>query len=112
MSTVEIIQSPAALVEVGGSYGALVEVLGVGAQGPSGGGGGGALSTVQAEVPTGIKNGANRNFTLAHAPLFLVLVWGGIVQSQGVDYTIVGDDLLLLRDGPLADDVFTASYIW
>lgn len=111
MSTVDVIQSPSALVEVASVYGALVEVLGVGAQGPAGGGSS-SLNVASGEAPGGLKNGVNRLFTLDHIPIFLNLKWGGLSQSEGVDFTINGSDITLLRDGPLADDSFIADYIW
>lgn len=84
----------------------------IGPQGPAGGGSGGPGNWIDGEVPGGVKDGSNANFTLAHAPVWLVLTWGGLVQTEGVDFTLNGANITLLRAGPLADDVFAASYIW
>jgi hypothetical protein len=82
--------------------------------GPRGaaGSGGGSINWVDGEAPAGVKNGTNRAYTLAHTPLFLTLVWNGMVQTEGVDFTIAGANITLLRDGPAADDVFSAFYTW
>lgn len=79
-----------------------------GVQGSAGSG----INWVDGEVPAGLKNGSNRLYALAHAPLFLTLVWNGMVQTEGVDFSIVGLNITLLRDGPAADDVFSAFYTW
>ena len=122
MSTVDVIQVAGTLVEIvvedgpaielATSAGATVEVMGTGAQGAAGADGNAGMRAVTAEAPVGTKNGANQDFTLLHPPTFLILSWGGIVQSEGVDFTLDGNAIHFLRPGPMADDVFVASYIW
>ena len=82
--------------------------------GPRGAAGeaGASVNWVDGEAPAGVKNGSNRLFTLPHVPLFLTLVWNGMVLTEGVDFTIVGTNITLLRDGPAADDIFSAFYTW
>lgn len=122
MSFVEVIQTAGTLVELvvedGPAIelvtlaGPTVEVMGTGAQGIAGEDGNAGMRAVTAEVPAGIKDGVNPDFTLAHTPIFLILSWGGIVQSEGADFTRAGPAIHFLRPGPMADDVFAASYIW
>lgn len=83
----------------------------IGPPGASGGGGGGGV-WIDGEIPAGIKNAINRVFTLAHAPTFLILVWNGMVQTESADFTLSGDTITFLRDGPASDDVLSASYSW
>ena len=122
MSFVEVIQTAGTLVELvvedGPAIelvtlaGATVEIMGTGAQGVAGADGNAGMRVVTAEVPSGIRDGVNPDFTLEHPPTFLILSWGGIVQAEGVDFTIDGVNIHFLRPGPMADDVFAASYIW
>ena len=84
----------------------------IGPRGPAGAGGSGGVNWVDSELPSGVLNGVNRFFGLAHTPLWLALVWNGMVQTEGVDFTIAGADITLLRDGPATDDIFTAFYTW
>lgn len=83
----------------------------IGPQGPEGSASGG-VNWVDGETPAGTRNGINTAFTLAHAPIWLALVWNGMVQTEGVDFTISGTAITLLRPGPAADDVFSAFYTW
>ena len=84
----------------------------IGPRGPAGSGGSGGVNWVDGETPSGVMNGVNRVFALVHAPLWLALVWNGMVQTEGVDFTRSGADITLLRDGPMADDVLSAFYTW
>lgn len=122
MSSVDIIQTAGTLLELvveGGPVieivslaGATVEVMGTGAQGIAGPDGNTGMRVVAAEVPAGIKDGVNPDYTLEHVPTFLILSLGGIVQAEGVDFTLDSRSIHFLRPGPMADDVFAASYIW
>lgn len=83
----------------------------IGPQGAAGDAGGG-INWVDGEAPAGVKNGVNPDFTLAHAPSWLVLVWNGQVMVEGVDFTLTGAAIHFLYPGPAADAVFAAFYTW
>lgn len=58
----------------------------------------GTLTFIDSEVPAGLINGSNTNFTLANtpAPGSLHLYKGGLRQRPTVDYTIVGPNITFL----------------
>lgn len=69
---------------------------------------------VDNEVPAGLKNNTNREFTLAHLPnptTSLQLFRGGVllVQGQGNDYTI-NNQLITFAEAPGVNDVLVAFY--
>lgn len=84
----------------------------IGPRGADGAGGSGGVNWVDGEVPGGTQNGVNPAFALAHNPLWLALVWNGLVQVEGVDFNRVGAAITYLRPGPAADDIHTAFYTW
>jgi hypothetical protein len=70
--------------------------------------------TAYAEVPAGVINGTNKEFTLDNAPspaLSLMLFLGGVLLQQGVgnDY-VLEDDLITLTDAPKPNDIMLAFY--
>ena len=69
---------------------------------------------VDGETPGGTINGVNATFTLANAPLpasSLALYRNGLMQQQGVDYTLSGSSITFLGSyAPQPADVLTASY--
>lgn len=83
----------------------------IGPQGPAGSASGG-VNWVDGETPGGTRNGVNKVFTLAHPPIWLALVWNGMVQTEGVDFSRDGATITMVRPGPAADDVFSAFYTW
>jgi hypothetical protein len=82
-----------------------------GSTGPCGGGG---PQFVDGEVPGGVLNGANANFTLANTPspaTSLVLFRNGVVQNPGLDYTLTGATVQFLAGAiPQSGDAVTAWY--
>ena len=71
-------------------------------------GGGGSPPTgvpnfADGETPSGLKNGTNQTYTLAHSPNpaeSLVLVWNGVVQLEGTDYTLSGSTIVFASAKP------------
>lgn len=121
MSVIELLQTRGPVVELALQRGPAVELAitqysieltAKGIKGDAGGCGNAGLNVVNGEVPAGPKDGANPDFTLAHTPTLLVLSWGGVLQTEGVDFTLAANAIHFLRPGPLADDVLSASYIW
>jgi hypothetical protein len=82
-----------------------------GSTGPCGGGG---PQFVDSEVPGGVIDGVNANFTLANTPnpaTSLVLFRNGVVQNPGVDYTLNGPTVQFLAGAvPQPGDSLTAWY--
>jgi hypothetical protein len=79
-----------------------------------GGGGGGGGGTFYQETPTGVVDGANVTFTLAHTPTAnanVLLFLDGIVQYQGggLDYTISGATITMLI-APVTNQTLWAFY--
>ena len=73
--------------------------------------GGGTLAW--SEVPSGTINGVNAVFTLAHAPIGLLLSKNGLVQrpGSGNDYTLSGSSVTFEAGNiPQTGDVLLASY--
>ncbi len=55
------------------------------------GGGGSSFTIIKNEVPSGVIDGSNATFTLAHTPLYGVeLILNGATLKPGDDYTITG----------------------
>ncbi len=76
--------------------------------------GGGGPQFVDSEVPGGVIDGVNANFTLANTPnpaTSLVLFRNGVVQNPGVDYTLNGPTAQFLAGAvPQPGDSLTAWY--
>ncbi|MFN3749243.1 MAG: hypothetical protein ACK4SJ_11210 [Sphingorhabdus sp.] len=90
-----------------------LELLESGMQGATGLPGGSNLNLVNAEIPDGVIDGTNRDFTLAHAPVWLVLTKRGLVMSEGEDFTLTGNAISMAPGAePFPDDPFIAKYIW
>lgn len=75
---------------------------------------GGGTSYSDAETPTGVVNGVNAAFVLAHAPspaLGLILTKDGVVLQQGIgkDYTIAGTNITFVV-APLTGSIIIAWY--
>lgn len=85
-----------------------------GSSGPCGSGSGGAVpGFVDAEAPAGLVNGSNTTFTLANTPSpasSLVLYRNGILQKQGLDFSLTGNAISFLVVAPQSGDVMQASY--
>lgn len=76
---------------------------------PSGGG----SSTIEAEeIPTGVKNGINRNFTISHTPVTnsLLVFINGAAQTKDIDYTLSGINITFLEYAPVAEDNLLTQY--
>ena len=82
-----------------------------GSTGPCGGGG---PQFVDLEVPGGVVDGVNANFTLANPPnpaTSLVLFRNGVEQTPGADYTLTGSTVQFLAGAiPQPGDSLTAWY--
>lgn len=68
---------------------------------------------VDDETPTGVINGTNTTFTLAHAPapaLSLNFYRNGNWQSQGLEYTLSGATITVITTAPVVGEWFRASY--
>lgn len=85
-----------------------------GSTGPCGTGGGANPGFVDMETPAGIVDGSNVLFTLvrpASPPSSLLLYRNGILQKQGLDYTLVGASISFAGGAiPQQGDVLLASY--
>lgn len=97
---------------VAGNAGDCVRVDG--SSGPCGAGGGGGAEFVDAETPAGMVDGTNVVFTLSAAPSpesGLSLFRNGLLQKQGVDYTLSGNTITFVAGAaPQPGDVLTANY--
>jgi hypothetical protein len=82
-----------------------------GSTGPCGGGG---PQFVDLELPGGVVDGVNANFTLANPPnpaTSLVLFRNGVEQTPGADYTLTGSTVQFLAGAiPQPGDSLTAWY--
>lgn len=68
---------------------------------------------VDAEVPTGVINGVNTVFTLStppDPPESLRLYLNGIVQTEGIDYALLGDTITYIVTPPQTGDSLIAWY--
>ena len=67
-----------------------------------------------AEIPAGNINGTNTQFTLANTPATaasVMLYRNGVLQSNGIDYTISGANITFAHAGtPQANDTLLAYY--
>lgn len=76
------------------------------------GGGGGGPTTLTQEAPSGTVNGINVTFTLSSTPTASanVILWlDGIVQYQGIDYTISGSTITMTV-APVTNQTLWAVY--
>lgn len=78
-------------------------------------GGGSTGHTSSNETPTGVINGSNKDFTLAHTPdpvgslqLFLN---GALQQAGGGDYTLTGNAIAFVN-APLTGSILIAYYTY
>jgi hypothetical protein len=74
----------------------------------------GSATFVDAETPAGAINGANASFTLANTPnpaASLTLFLNGLLQDQGVDYTLSANMITFATAGvPQTGDILRANY--
>ena len=66
------------------------------------------------EVPTGVVNGTNRNFSLSHEPHHpktIQLYMDGLILRQGIDYFPTVSGGLILNEAPIAGQRLYAVYI-
>ncbi len=73
-----------------------------------------SITFVDGETPQGTVNGANASFTLANVPnppSSLALFRNGLLESQGVDYTLSANSITFLTASiPQVNDILLASY--
>ena len=83
-------------------------VLGVntGPQGPPGS----IANFVVGEVPTGLINGSNQNYSTADDFVFLWVFKNGVRQALTTDYTIIGADTFQMVSAPLTGDTLLVDY--
>jgi len=65
-----------------------------------------------AEAPSGIINGTNVTFTLLNSPTppaSLILMLNGVVQTDGIDYTLLNQDITFANP-PISGDTLLAFY--
>lgn len=109
-----MIDSTGAVAAVSGSVSDCVHVDG--SSGPCGtaGSGSGGPNFTDAEVPSGLVNGANASFTLSAVPLptsSLYLYRNGVLQKAGQDYTVSGNSIQFLAGStPQTADTLLASF--
>jgi hypothetical protein len=93
------------------TVGATGAIGATGVRGPQGipGTSGGVL--VFAEIPAGVQNGINTNFTLAHIPVIgsTAVYRNGLREFYGVGYTLSGATLVFSAP-PLFSDTVTIDY--
>lgn len=68
---------------------------------------------VESETPAGLINGVNTAYTLAFTPVYSSTVsvfLNGLLQTQGVDYTISGANITMTVAPALAQ-ILKANYI-
>lgn len=84
-----------------------------GPQGPQGIPGTSAVANIGAEIPTGILNASNKNFTLSNLPLSgtLILQLNGVTQRVDRDFTLSGFTITYLF-APKANDWHFANYFY
>lgn len=85
-----------------------------GTAGPCGAAGNTGPGFVDGETPAGLINGSNATFTLANIPSpgpSLALYRNGLLQQQGLDYTLSGNTITFLAGAiPQPGDTLLASY--
>lgn len=102
--------------QIDGAAGSLSDCVRVdGSAGPCGSGGGGvALGFADAETPSGLINGTNSTFLLAHAPEpagSLQLFRNGVRMTQSVDYSLSGNTItFFVASRPQTGDQLVAGY--
>jgi hypothetical protein len=104
--------------QIDGAVGNLSDCVSVdGSSGPCGTGGGGSgvlPSFSDAEIPTGLVNGANTTFALLFAPspaASLDLYRNGLLMKQGADYSITGSTIsFFVASTPQSGDLVQAAY--
>lgn len=101
--------------QIDGAVGDLGDCVRVdGSSGACGGGGSSADNFADAEVPAGLINGVNTQFTLVSAPSpagSLALYRNGLIMRQGQDYQITGNAItFFLASVPLSGDLLVAYY--
>lgn len=73
-----------------------------------------SITFIDNETPQGTINGSNASFTLANVPnpsTSLALFRNGLLQSQGVDYTLSANAVTFLSASiPQTNDILLASY--
>lgn len=64
------------------------------------------------ETPSGVQNGGNTVFTLAHAPRAgsITVYRNGLRERLGVGYTVTGSTIVFTT-APLSTDEITADYL-
>jgi len=83
---------------------------------PDGGGGGGSGDEddfIIGEVPNGLVNGANATYTTDYAfiPESVAVFVNGVLQKNGVDYTTIGTDTIVLAVSMTAGETILVDYI-
>lgn len=70
-------------------------------------GGGGSEGNVIEEIPSGLINGTNTDFTLSHTPIdhTLLIFLNGVEQSESVDYTLDGVTITFIEAPQSGDEV-------
>ncbi len=85
-----------------------------GTSAPCSSGAAAAIGFVDSETPLGTVDGANATFTLGAAPnpaASLKLFRNGLLQKQGLDYTLTGNTITFLGNAiPQPGDVLLADY--
>lgn len=109
--TAKVRAQPVNPVKVTPGDGARVVVVTTpGLRGPAGAPGDG--TGVYGETPTGVKNGINTTFTLAHipAPGSTAVYRNGLRELLGTGYTVSGSELTFSA-APLSSDEITVDYL-
>jgi hypothetical protein len=77
-------------------------------------GGGGSSNQIFNEIPTGLQNGVNTAYGLAHAPLVgkVQVFLNGALLSEGDDYTITGATLTMIITAPISTDKIKVTYLY
>jgi len=111
-SRAAVISASGELEAATGSPGDCVRVDGTSA--PCSSGAAAAIGFVDSETPLGTVDGANATFTLGAAPNpagSLKLFRNGLLQKQGLDYTLTGNTITFLGAAiPQPGDVLLADY--
>lgn len=63
------------------------------------------------EIPVGVINGVNNNFTISNIPVGLFLLFrNGLVLIRDLDYTLTGVNITFLTGPPQIGDVIHSMY--
>lgn len=87
----------------------VAEILAVNQQGPAGP----SVNLAWNEAPAGTIDGVNLTFTLAHAPVGMILSLNGLIQNPGAgnDYTLSGSAITFnALNTPRPGDIILATY--